>query len=474
MSRLTASGSYDKYTYTLACSLQPSLILEQLRCKDEHNRTCIKGEKGTDNTIKIMVTWSFVQELMRYWAGIAVPGQGIVTLLGNYTGSGYTGTLELSKANIKLPYVYNLINHAMLSFCADFSKKLLTLRDITLDLYKGKLSVSQADLLFSPTGTLVYAHMPCMLSNCFISAKKQFFGLISGAVTLVYNLYGSSFVQGDIILERSHLQGNLLSSKVHQDLMGTFSVPPDYKQDISLNVHIITRHLLEVKAPFLQTNARIDVMCKGALFNPEISGLIELADGTFLFPYKPLYIKMGKIYLTPHQLNNPTVELIAKNTLKKYTITMHITGSALHPKIAFDAWPSLQEEQIITLLLAGSEEGSLSLAMPSMVMRQLENLVFGAEHPSSLQHYLKALCKPFKHVRITPSLSDQTAEGRGVQGSVEIDINDRLRAKVRNNLQLSDITQLEVEYMLSDDVSVKALKDEQGNVGGELEMKWKL
>ena len=107
-----------------------------------------------------------------------------------------------------------------------------------------------------------------------------------------------------------------------------------------------------------------------------------------------------------------------------------------------------------------------------MVMMQLESLLFGTgEHSSKAQQFFTTLLKPLKNVRFVPTWSAQ--DGKGLQGAIEVDITDRLRAKAQNNLKLSEETKVEVEYSLSDDMTVKAIRDDTGSLGGELEMRWK-
>ena len=44
---------------------------------------------------------------------------------------------------------------------------------------------------------------------------------------------------------------------------------------------------------------------------------------------------------------------------------------------------------------------------------------------------------------------------------------------IQNNFNLSEDTRFEVEYMLSDDISLKGGRDEHRDITGEVEMRWK-
>jgi hypothetical protein len=119
--------------------------------------------------------------------------------------------------------------------------------------------------------------------------------------------------------------------------------------------------------------------------------------------------------------------------------------------------------------LAGSEAGSLSLVMPSLIMQNVQNYIFGSDHGSStVETYVNNVLAPFKHIRIVPSFSDQTARG-GFRGAIEIDVSDRLHATIQKNFSLTEDTRVELEFKVSDDINVRGIKDERGDLGGELE-----
>ncbi len=447
--------------------------LTALHYKDTTGKTLIelKRKEVLEGTLEYSAIKSFVKALYGY----ELPGEGQVDVKGDYESKVLTGHITFKNSNIRVPYTYNIVKGAQTEIKVDLLHNTVLMKDLIVYLHKGRARSLCSTLTFSQDGELVYAHVPLTLFNCFVSWQKDFFGLLSGAVTGTYNKNGASECTGHILLEKSTFRSNLLSSQVQRNFVGgTVRSLTSYKKDVHLNIELNTRNPLEVKTPFLETKAHVHSALRGTLFNPELSGVIELFEGSLGFPYKPLYITSGKIHLMPHQLDDPSIELHAKNKIKKYTVSLHASGSLQQPKITFDSSPSLQEEQIITLLLSGSEEGSLYLVMPNMIMQNMESLLFGSdENSSKVQRYLKGMLKPLKSVRIIPTLSDKTAEGKGFQGALEIDVNDRLRAKVQNNLNFSDDTQVEVEYSISDDVSIKATKDDKGTLSGEVEMRWK-
>ena len=135
--------------------------------------------------------------------------------------------------------------------------------------------------------------------------------------------------------------------------------------------------------------------------------------------------------------------------------------------------PSLSEEQIMALLLVGSQEESLNIVMPALIMQNVKQLLFGSEQKQyGLERYFTGFLKPLKHISLVPSFVDQTGRG-GLRAAVEINVHDKLRAVIQKNFSLTEDTRFEIEYMISDDISLKGVRDERRDVSSELEMKWK-
>jgi hypothetical protein len=110
-----------------------------------------------------------------------------------------------------------------------------------------------------------------------------------------------------------------------------------------------------------------------------------------------------------------------------------------------------------------------------MIMQSIESILFSEnEETTPYKRSLKSLLKPLKHVKIVPRVTSQHGMhgSQDVKGAIEFDISDSLRAVVQNNLNFSESPHIEVEYTLSDDVSVKGVKDERGGLEAEVEMKW--
>jgi len=407
--------------------------------------------------------------------GYELQGEGKIKLSLKKNNQVFMLTGVLEQASMRLKGLYNMAKADVINLEFDTVLKKILCKDSVLELHKGSVKLTQATVIFEGD-TCVSAHVPLVFDNCLASWQKDFFGTFSGALVGIYTRDQEKSIKGFVTLDQSHLRSNLLSLQVQQQLLSGVRRPHgsflgSFLEQVQLALTVRNNDPIHIKTSVLDSKARIALEVQGTLVSPEVSGIIELLQGTLLFAYKPLYITHARLYLTPGQLDNALVELTARNKIKKYTVTLQASGPVQQPIISIHASPSLQEEQIITLLLAGSEEGSLYAVVPAMIMHTLENFLFGAQQePSQIQRSLKLLLQPLKHVRIRP---DSNGPLGSFKGGVEIDLTDKLRASVQSKLYTPQDTQVEIEYTVSDDVSVKGVKDERGTLSGEIEMRWK-
>jgi|GEM_PF-3180753 len=470
-------GTGEKFTYDFLAAAKPFWHLEYLDCHlDKELVIALKAE--SPEQFAGTIGYPLVRFLLSS-AGFYVPGEGLVNVKGTVNQRAVNLAVTMKGANIRLPYTYNLLQNVQGNLTYTFADKRITIDKVHIGLYKGTMTASQITALFQDNYQLSFVHAPLILNNCFFSRKKEFFALFSGAMTFEYQKTkpadkGRARVSGYVALDRSHIQSNIFSQEFRKQLFGVSAAPFSfYGSDIDFNIRLITQSLLHVKTSFLEAAARINLGLIGSASSPTVTGGIELVSGTLHFPYKSLFIKRGHIYFLPQQIDDPVIELLAENSIKQFAVRMTVDGSVSDPHISFSSSPSLQEEQIIGLLLGGSEDGSLYLAMPTSVMSSIENLLFGpANSTSKFQRTLQNLFSPLKNLRITPRFSDQTGRG-GLRGALTIDVNDRLRGIIEQNFSLSEDTLIEVEYDLSDDARVRAIKDERGDLGGEIEGRWK-
>lgn len=418
------------------------------------------------------IHYGAIRKFIKLQADIDISGDGSFSFEGNFNKNVVSMNIYLIDGLIRIPQTYNNIKEAYATLSFDTGIRKLLIEKCKCILNAGSIDIKNGTCFFDEKYKVSFASITALFDNCLGNWQKMFLGVFSGYLSLFY-IDGAAKVSGNIMVDKGQLKNNIFSPDIQKNiLLDSMRSLTQEKSNIHLDVQVATRRNAKVKTTFLETSLKTDIKISGTYNNPHVSGTLSVKKGELLFPYKPLYITEGTIYLNPDNFLESTISLSAKNSIKKYSIHLHVSGTLQSPAIAFSSSPMLQEEQIITLLLAGSQEGSLFGVMPQVLMQGLESALFSTEEGANeWLASLKKTLKSFGNIRINPTISDK--QDRPIKGGIEIDFNDRLRASISNNLDLTDETSVELEYALSDDTTLRGTRDDKGNISGEVEMRWK-
>lgn len=463
-------GAWDdeRFCLTLNPAVKPYLHYFDYWTAQQQRLVHVQFDKERPASFTAALDYLVLHRLANKFLALKIPGQGTMKINGDCTQAGLQASLAMPKAHIVVPGMVNPIKHIAAQIMVDPDAKKMTLDNGILQFDKGSLLCCHGAVFLDDNYAIRSLHMPVVIKKLFCGNAKRFFALANGMITLAYADQKPQ-CKGFIFIDRSQLKQNIFSGDVQQSMFRSALNMSSY--DCLLAIDVQTKEPLVVKTPLLETAGSIHMTVGGSVRNPQLSGTIDLCGGTLAFPYRPLHIVSGKIIVLP--FHEPYIEFTARGKIRKYHITMHCHGSLHAPNIYFEAAPVLSEEQIITLLVAGSEEGVLSGIVPSLALHQLQTMIFSSpDHDSAFGRYFKTVLAPFRHIRFIPRFADQTARG-GFRGLIEIDVSNQLRAMIQKNFSLTEDTKIEVEYYVNDDITVRAIRDERGDFGAEIEMRLK-
>lgn len=390
-----------------------------------------------------------------------------------------TGSLALQGGKIYLPENRNLIEHMATSFELDFANKFFALNEAHIDFCKGRIDCHKASVHLTDTYGIKMIHLPLVIDNLFVNWKRDFYGFIYGNL-LVNKLPTSDLnLSGTVVLRKSLLRENIFSQGSEIMFSSSLGNLIPLNERLRADIHVMSEQPIHARTDTLETYASVDVRVRYAHGQniaqfPQLTGTINLDSGSLKFLRNKLNIEYGKIQFITNQLNDPMIDLVARNRINKYMVTLQATGSLQKPTIILESTPELTEEQIIGLLLAGSENAKLQTDLFAMLEQNLHNIVLGSKDKlSKASSFLETIAKPFKYVQITPDFTDQSGRG-GIKGTVSVNVNDQVRAQVQKNFNLQEDFSAQVEYFLADDVSIKGVKDQRGELGAEVEVRLKL
>lgn len=472
--KITLQGNFldQKFQSIVGFTPTPHLVSLRYYTKDETFLDFHEDHQGSDKTVGF-VGFNCIKNMLpdEYKSSFSQPGK--IDMSGHLHQGTYFADVQTHDAHIRIPSLYNVMQSFKAAAQIDFMDKSLTIKNLVANLYEGKIYCDHAVAQLDSQSKLSFLHAPMFLDSVLISWYKGIFGVLSGRLFLSLRDDKNPILQGNLILDKTQLQGNIFSAEFQEHLLGAVNASESREENCDLDILIQTKDPISIQTSFLQATAHLDFHVTNTIKQPEVTGTIDIVGGELKFPYKSLFITHGHVLIMPKSSSEPMLEFVAKGKIKRYTITMRASGTVMDQQIHFDSSPHLSEEQIISLLLIGSQDSSLSAVMPAMFMQKLHEIIFGpAISKSKLDIIFNRLLQSFKNVRIYPQFTNQTGRG-GVRGVIEIDATDRLHGRIDSNLMQLEDTIFEADYALTDDVTVRAIKDGPSTYGGEVEMRWK-
>ena len=469
---IQATGHFDTNRYAWSLQYQPYWDLTSCTYTRADGQLLIEIN-ADEQAYTGMVTVACVKDLLKRRYDYDLQGEGVLEVTLK-KGNMYEASMHLKDGTIRLPRTYNFMNGLDCQLVIDQSLRKYTIHDLVCQLHNGRLSSQKIHMQLADDLAPSFVYAPLLIERCLINMGKELFAVISGNFVLSKRSDDGAWLHGQILIDRSQLKENLFSDVFQRNLRNhtarSFETDDD---DLHCNIAIKTKYPVRIQTPFLETDARIDLHIKNKVSDPHVIGTISLNTGMLHFPYKPLYIAKGALHFVPGHLDDPMIELFAKNTIKKNNISLQVTGSLQDQHVRLESSPTLSEEQVISLLLVGSQEESLNMVMPALIMQNIKSILFGHDQSAAnMSRYFNALFKPFGRIHLVPSFIDQSGRG-GLRGAIEIDLSDRWRAVIQKNFSLTEDTRFELEYLLSDDISVRATRDIRRDLIGEVEMRYK-
>jgi hypothetical protein len=476
--QLISSGTIQRNPYQCAVQLQPTMQLITFSYDDKQSGAPlvrVTADHLDQSVLQAVIGLPFIRTLSEQtYNKWPMHVEGSIAATIKQQQDGIDITMTTMDALMRVPETYNVMRNGTCGIHIDPNARVITMRDLALQFNEGSVAINRAVVHYDEDNKPIFMHVPILVDSLMLNMEQGLFAKISGYALLSKQQTQPTNIAANIIIDRAYIKENLLSGTFHKNLFRYTGGPfASYQADTTCDIRVTSRVPVRVKTPFLETAVRVNLQMKNSFKNPNVTGSIDLLSGFLAFPYRPLYITKGTIYFLPNQLHDPCIELVAKNKIKKYNVELQVSGSLQNHQIMLDASPTLTDEQIVALLLVGSEEESLNIVMPALIMQNLQTIVFGYDQSSSaLDKVFNSLLQPFNRIHVVPSFSDKTGRG-GLRGAIEIDVNDRWRALIQKNFSLTEDTRLEVEYLVSDDMSVRGVANERRDVGAEVEMKWK-
>ena len=318
---------------------------------------------------------------------------------------------------------------------------------------------------------------------------------LSGRATRVRVRYpeGMSWLAGGTVRLAGTTQAAVLSGRVSVerlflaegfDLVGLFGRPGGatgppvatasrFLRNLQFDIEATSTPDARLEWAAARFDTEASVRLRGTWEHPILLGHIRLLAGDVSFRGNRYRLSRGDInFSKPFQIN-PDLNIEATTTIRQYEVTLNLTGPASHPALAYRSDPPLPATDIVALLALGrtGEESELRTAgqrqAPEIGATTLLTEAISAQLGGRIERLFGV-----SRFRVDPFLagtgSEQNASARV---TVEQQVARDLVITYITNVTSTEQQVIQVEYSVTRDISIVALRDQNGTFGLDIKFK---
>jgi translocation and assembly module TamB len=270
---------------------------------------------------------------------------------------------------------------------------------------------------------------------------------IRGEVTLLRGTYSRDFeVTLTDLLVRSRPTG--------------FAAREPWKERTSLEVRIVSSAALEVRNNLARLTATVDLLARGTVADPSVTGQILLDEGgRVTFRDVRYSIEAGTITFASAHGFTPILDIRARAEVKGYDLVVNLVGTWPRIQTSFSSDPPLPDETIFSLLLTGSAPTRTTTDTTSESIVSAGASIAAGAAASTLTRPTQRLFK-LDRFQIDPVFTGgQLSEIRSTLGK---QIAPNLFVTYSQSLDTSKPPIVQIEWQISNTVVLRAGRDENG------------
>ncbi len=249
---------------------------------------------------------------------------------------------------------------------------------------------------------------------------------------------------------------------------------------LKLDLHVVTTPELQMQTATARLSGDADLRVRGTAERPAILGRVEVLEGEINFNGNKYNLERGDVTFANPAKTEPIIDLQATTRVRDYDITVQFRGDASVPgglKVTWQSEPQLPEADVIALLALGrTQEESAAAATASGGSSfgfggDASNLLINQALNSTVNSRLQRLFGA-SHVRVDPQgLNNETALVRGPQLTFEQQVASNITLTYSTNVSVSNQQIIQVEYNITRNLSIVALRDQNGVVSFDLKIR---
>jgi len=289
----------------------------------------------------------------------------------------------------------------------------------------------------------------------------------------------SSLLSGDILVNRFGMNPHFdfaayLAQSKKTPMIATLN---PFLDNMRLDLHITSTPDLRVETSLAKLSGDLDLRVRGTAARPAIIGRVNIAEGDIFFNGTKYRLERGDITFSNPLTIEPIINLEMSARVQDYDVTISLHGQAVGGKglsMTYRSDPPLDNADIIALLAFGRtrSQGLYGASQPATNTNDAasaSNAILGEALSATFTDRVQRLFGASR-VKIDPQYvgSENTT---GPRVTIEQQINNNITFTYATSLTQSAETVIQVEYNIDKNVSIVAVRDQNGVLGFDVHIR---
>jgi translocation and assembly module TamB len=400
------------------------------------------------------------------------PATFTVNVAGVFAHPQLSGKLELADAAVSFLDLPNGLSHINGSLV--FAQDRMQIEKLTANTGGGELDVGgflayRNGLFFDLTATghdIRLRYPPGVSSSADASLRY------TGSAK-------SSLLSGDILVTRFGMNprfdfANYLAQSKKTPIISTLN---PFLDNMRLDLHITSTPELRVETSLAKLSGDLDLHVRGTAARPAIVGRVNIAEGDIFFNGTKYRLERGDITFSNPLTIEPVVNLDMSARVQGYDVTIGLHGQAVGGKglsMTYRSDPPLSNADIIALLAFGRTRGQgvYTASQPGGTTNDTasaSNAILGEALNATFTDRVQRLFGASR-VKIDPQFIG-SENNPSARVTIEQQISNDVTFTYITSLTQSAETVIQVEYNIDKNVSIVAVRDQNGVLGFDIHIR---
>jgi translocation and assembly module TamB len=298
--------------------------------------------------------------------------------------------------------------------------------------------------------------------------------LLGGGLRLAGTARGA-LLSGRVFIERLLLSEgfDFAALLVKNDGLRAPGVTSPFLRNLQFDIEAVSAPGARMEWATARVECEAQFRVRGTWERPILLGHIHLLSGEMSFRGNRYTITRGDInFANPRQID-PLLNIEATTTIRQYEVTLNFAGPASRLTLAYRSDPPLPSSDIIALLALGrtGEESELRRAGTGQTAAEGAGQILSEAISSQIGGRIERLFG-VSRFRIDPFLAGTgTEQNASARITIEQQVARDLVITYITNVSSAQYQVIQIEYAVSRDVSIIALRDQNGTFGFDVKFK---